>query len=589
MRQQFKKDEKLVKMYKQKYDGIKDKNAKLLIKSIRGERNQYYDYSESRILQKELSKAFEALTGYKMSECKTIDDLFNPKIVKALTSYVGDQEMIKLRQAAELILDGPFTKHSYYRPSYRSNHVGLYAAYFFSYMTRAFDNYCYTETIVERLKKDAQIHVIDVALALRARDPEVIALTEEAIMGDNSEVTLTSTMIYGIMIAGCEQELEWLGKLFLVAKGQEGIRQSILETCDMGNIKTHQYFINLILEHDLCRFSSVIRAFGTWTGLAYSDVKQKVVEKHMRLAAKYLDSDADIEAGLDSDDVVEIYMALWAQGCTEIKQVFANVERLLQNSTKYKRLVGWYFIRQSNDPLYALITALRHLDVRDPEELAWICSCISGLGLHRHDRINISAFYKPEEIESIFHQIAEIIEFIGKKSTKFTESVFPWITQTLSSEQLGQFLIGLAKASKSEKMLDRLADVVPLLEPVAREIYYKDLLKLDNPKHRKALFAGLSDRSKYAREAVVKRLSGLPLDNDEILLLVKKLTSKSATLRKAIMMVLDKQVEDQAVIAIDYLLVSKNNEQLLAGAELLELNENLQVNYTDKIAKIHTI
>jgi len=584
-KQQFEQDPQLVRVYEQKFAGIKDKNAKLLIKAIRGDKHQYYEYSQPYTITKMLYKAFEALSGYDISQCKKIDDLLNPKIVEALTLYVGEEEMVRLRLAAELVLARPYSQYSYFRPSYRSTHVVLYTDSIFSYMTLAFYNYHFTETLVERLKKDANVQMIDVAIALRERDPEVVDLIEEAIMGDNSEVTLTQTMIYGIMIAGCEQELELLGKLLLAAKRQEGIRQSILEACDMGATGSHRYFIKLILENDLCRFSSVMRAFGTWSGLAYPDVKQRVVEKHMHLAAKYLKPDADFEAGLASEDVVEIYMALWAQGCDEIEHAFTSVARLLQSPKKYKRLVGWYFIKHTNDPADAHQIALKYLHVREKEELAWICSCLGSGAFgrrHGHDK----HLYKGDEAKSKFFEIAEVVEFIGKKSTKFAESVFPWVTQTLTTENLGQVLIGIVKAHKSEEMIDKLADVAPLIGSAARETYYKDLLKLNSQKQRQDLFTGLGDRSQYTREAVVKRLGELTLDNDEILLLTKKLTSKSATMRKAIMTVLDKQAGEQVEVAIDSLLGVKNKEQLLAGAELLELNENLQAKYADNVAVI---
>jgi len=224
--------------------------------------------------------------------------------------------------------------------------------------------------------------------------------------------------------------------------------------------------------------------------------------------------------------------------------------------------------------------------MRINKELAWICSCVSTVGFYRHDYEDINIYYKKAEMESKFYEIADLVEFIGKKSTKFAESVFPWITQTLSTENLGQALIGLAKAYQRDGMMDKLADVVPLIGSAAREAYYKDLLELNNPKHRKALFTGLSDRSKYTREAIAKRLGELTLSNEEIMLLTKTLTSKSATLRKAIMTVLDKQAKAQVAVAIETLLSVKNKEQLLAGAELLELNENLQAKYADKVAVI---
>ena len=101
------------------------------------------------------------------------------------------------------------------------------------------------------------------ALALRRKEANIISLAEEAILGDNSQITISHVIITGIVKSGDSQMLEQLGKLLLAAKGQEGLRQAILETCDSGTIESHIYFINLILEHGLCRFTSVIRAFDT--------------------------------------------------------------------------------------------------------------------------------------------------------------------------------------------------------------------------------------------------------------------------------------------------------------------------------------
>ena len=57
------------------------------------------------------------------------------------------------------------------------------------------------------------------------------------------------------------------GKLLLAAKLQEGLRQAICETSDMGTLEAFRYMISIITENDLIRFSAVKRAVGTWTGL----------------------------------------------------------------------------------------------------------------------------------------------------------------------------------------------------------------------------------------------------------------------------------------------------------------------------------
>lgn len=199
-------------------------------------------------------------------------------------------------------------------------------------------------------------------------------MIEEAILGDNSTVQMSHTIISGIVKSGDERALELLGKLLLAAKGQEGLRQAILETCDSGTLSSHIYFIRLILENGLCRFSSVVRAFDTWSGLGFGDQKQEVAEKCVSLALKYLSDKNAIDMGLNSNDTTEIYLALWSLCCRDIYGATESACRLLDSPEKYKRLVGWYFIMHTNGDSYRHNIAIKYLDVRDPEELAWICA-----------------------------------------------------------------------------------------------------------------------------------------------------------------------------------------------------------------------
>ena len=60
-------------------------------------------------------------------------------------------------------------------------------------------------------------------------------------------------------------------RLLLAARQQEGLRQQILENADAGSVQTLKKFLKVCIEEDLFRYSSVIRAFDTWSGLAFAD------------------------------------------------------------------------------------------------------------------------------------------------------------------------------------------------------------------------------------------------------------------------------------------------------------------------------
>ncbi|MDR0468695.1 MAG: hypothetical protein LBH09_01825, partial [Peptococcaceae bacterium] len=336
--------------------------------------------------------AYRELCGHSAQDCATIDDFFCRKLISTLHSFFEKEELARIRDECALIMECPYS-HSIYRPSYRSRRAGAYADAFFVSMVNALNFLCYDISLEKALtsktepasstygSRDTHPYSKSVSLSgqdyriateLRHGNKKIFALIEEAILGDNSEIQISHSILSGIVKSDDQQAIEFLGKLLLAAKGQEGLRQAILETCDSGTLSSHTYFIRMILENDLCRFSSVIRAFDTWSGLAYGDQKQKVAEKCMSLALKYLSDEHAASEGLDANDATEVYLALWSICCRDLYSATDSARRLLDSPEKYKRLVGWYFITHTNDSFFRHHMAIRYLGVRDPEELAWI-------------------------------------------------------------------------------------------------------------------------------------------------------------------------------------------------------------------------
>lgn len=56
-------------------------------------------------------------------------------------------------------------------------------------------------------------------------------------MGDNSEVLLYRAIIEAVIISGNEELVADLLKLLIAARLQEGVRQQILESADVGSTK----------------------------------------------------------------------------------------------------------------------------------------------------------------------------------------------------------------------------------------------------------------------------------------------------------------------------------------------------------------
>ena len=112
---------------------------------------------------------------------------------------------------------------------------------------------------------------------------------------------------------------------------------------------------------------------------------------------------------------------------------------------------------------------------------------------------------KTERI-NLCNQLADIAELIGKKNTKFSESVFPWFTQELNASVPCGVMLGLAAYDRSVDLTRRMADFISIMNADQRLSYYSLLLNPETPEHRTSLLEGLSDKSQTVRERIVSRL-----------------------------------------------------------------------------------
>ncbi|MEL7633972.1 DUF4132 domain-containing protein [Sporomusa sphaeroides] len=548
----------------------------------------------------ELHMAYTALCGMRAENANTFAEFWNSKFENALEQLFGQEETRYLQDICTLVFEAPYA-HSIYRPSYRSRRAGNYADNFFMAIIQEVDYLFYELNLADIIRNNfTEICGFDnrLALALKSGEQEVAALTREAIMGDG-EIKLSHPIIVGVIKSGVTEQLENLGKLLLAAKGQEGIRQAILENADCGSPAAHAYFIKLILDNNLARFSSVIRAVGTWTGLAYDNAKPAVIDKCIRLAYHHLSDNAAFDAGLNSADTLEIYMALWAAAARDIYSAKAGAEGLVDVPEKYRRLTGWYFLYSTIHNKIIHEIAMQHIDIREPEELAWICCCLykdseaASVRWNWHNEGTMKSFpdimFSEERCvrQEQFQKLCAVLDFIGNKKTKFDASVFPWMWVQLEPLDAAKCLVGLAGYDRDPAMIQKLAAYLPVTDADTRRAFYINLLDPGIPKERKLLLSGLTDKSPTIKGDIVKRLGKESLRPADVEFLTATFTTQSAGLRKAVMSLLGNQQEGLIRPAIHDLINSGHDKKLLAGVELLavfgERNPQLLTEYDAKI------
>lgn len=528
-----------------------------------------------------LTSALSACWNKEPEDMESLWDFYTTQVRQAMELLVGAEEAEQtgriLNLRLKMILSSTPFRKSYHSASVRdmvpqlSGILASCAAWHFYGMT--------TAQAAEYDTEFMRGFMWHLALELSENDEAAMATVREAIFGDNSRVLFSVQIIRAIVISGNPDALDMLGKLLLAAKRQEGIRQQILENMDWGSKETTLYFLRLVQDNGLTRFSSVIRAMDTWTGLGYGSAKPALAEKCVKLAVDVLSDPAAIQRYIESSDNLEIYFALWGTAVGSLDGALPLVERLLADERPYRRLTAMYFIACSDCSDFGTKVALEHLDERDEEALAWVLRLLDDdgsrwasyecqkQGVYKDDRFP----KKREERQRIFDALEEVVEFVGNKKRTFNGSVFPWMQVELTAMPALSAMLALTALGRSEAMLDRLLNHWRDLSSDMRQYVQERLLQPEkNPEHRRLLLReSLSDRSSSVRYEALKKLSSMYLEESDMAYLCDALSSRSSEYRKQLVALLAKQGKGMLAFALDRLLVDKDERRMQGGLSLL--------------------
>lgn len=519
----------------------------------------------------------------------TLDQFWNPALVRAVTSLTGSAYAAEIYEILKLRMDGQYSYHMW-RHSYHSKDFGYYASAMIHLLSALIQSSCITQSVEELLYCNTDAvsgYKYRLALEIRRGNLKVISLVREAIMGDNSEVLISRAIIEAVIISGHEALVEDLMKLLIAARLQEGVRQQILESADVGSTKVLARIIKLCLDEDLFRYSSTIRAFDTWSGLGYGDAKPTNVKKCAEYAYACLTDEAVRREYMESENTQQAYFALWAMGCYEIRDTEEMTEKLLSDKSQYRRVLGWLFVSRSNSDAYKLHFARKYIAERDEELLAWIISCLpvthrlmgsyhqSGESYNNEPERNELFPENKAERKQLFGQLKEAAIYVGNKNRSFTGNPFDFISITLESTRIISCMMGIAGYDMNVELIDELIGLQHLMNADQRRaLIIRFLRPMTRKSHRIFLREALNDRSVLVKEVAVDRLSACWLENEDYDVLSDSLRSKSSPLRKAILSVFRKQSVDDLKQVITSMLSSQEEFQNQAAIELLlELKE----------------
>ena len=283
------------------------------------------------------------------------------------------------------------------------------------------------------------------AIVLSEDPDKYYPLIEEIFLGEHEIGAVCMSIIKAALMVEDTRYHTLVEKLLLAAQLQEGLRQMILESLDETTIPAFQHFIGVILEHNLTRFSSVVRAVDVWFGFGWEAPQQAVVKRTLELAQRYLANSTEARKGINSKDNLERYVALWAVAVYNVEEALSlAVEALNNTHTGYEASVAvLYFMQQTNKKTVEIVPfAERNFGV-EPVWDYWILRNLP----------------KGELSPILFEKIRVSVQKLPKEGKTFEGVGFRWLNITLKPLDLYHCMLTAANEDQQQILAAELSDI----------------------------------------------------------------------------------------------------------------------------------
>lgn len=378
------------------------------------------------------------------------------------------------------------------------------------------------------------------ALEIDEGNEQVLNRINELVFGDNNTGLMTREIIKGLLMSHSSQAHKWVGDLLLAAKLQEGLRQTIVECMDEGSKEGFLYLLKLILDHDLARFSSVVRALDVWTGLGIIAQKPAVIKKCLETGYRCLTEDAYAAECLASHDALLIYMGLWSMAFDDVMSTESTLKDLMAAPDKYKRMVALCLLSQTIVPHFQHRLAAPLLDDPDDEVKCWVLvnlfSDANRISMRQEYSDGLAKYMgnkgtgSPEEL---FSKLKNMLDHLPRKELIFKESLFPWCQASVSYDELIVKMLLTFTGNQTDSRVDLMLDYRNKMSADTRWEFIRAFLsKPKTSKQKTAIVELMGDKSSSVRSEAQRVVEGLPLSQDDYRIIEDLLQYKSGDLRK---------------------------------------------------------
>jgi hypothetical protein len=389
---------------------------------------------------------------------------------------------------------------------------------------------------------------------------EVFEILLDSLHGQH-EIGRTGRHVYhSFLLSNRPAAWEAMEKTLLAAQRQEGLRQAILELIDFAHPDAFRRMLRLVLEHDLLRFSAVVRGVDVWFGELWAAASAGIIKKMLQQIVEFLDNPSARARALQGKDAEAAFLALW---CTATEDAIESIEQARQllgaESAELRYVAARHLANlQLSTAQSALSPALDDADLR-VAAIAVAQSRYSGELDEGTDGLADDRFERAERL----------IPRVSDKPQKLQPIVWPWTEHTLKRSDVAACLLGLRGKRHATRLIPHL-DVMDTHHRRAAASVLVELSPWDDAT-RTAVVELAGDASPDTREVALAALEKQSLPVSDIQRLESYLTRKSGDLRRGVLAILLKQSDEAALASAARLLAAKDANQRLAGLELLRL------------------
>lgn len=527
----------------------------------------------------------------KSGKYKKPSDFVKAELKPMLGTWIPEALIPSMLYEIDNVLNYPYLE-GWYRRSFRSDRYDIYIKNICDIISRYSEprNDAPFPDYIQGKVKAQQMdcfyffpkNPFDIAYNIDTGNAQTIEYISDILNGGMAD-EISYDILKGVFFSKNHDMHVLAGKLLLAAKLQEGLRQAICETCDMGTLEAFRYMISIITENDLIRFSAVKRAVGTWTGLMPEGCKDldRITNKTMDLIVKFLDDGSAADEALKTDDAMQIHLALWSKAVISARDALDAILKISATGTHQQVITAAYFTRELFANEYKSEIA-KAMVLDHPDELdvtALVLSFVVKQNFYAKtlkeegaEKVLLNSFTGREEAEKVYSVLKNLLGGMSKKSVKFAPCVFPWNEEEFTKGDIIRVLIRISALLDDDAKKDELCGLIGDIDSAKMsksDVIELLLYSLKTDIQKDTLVSEICDKESWTRDMAYKLACNMEFTDKQYMLLEDMLRYKASDVRERVIGLLMKMDDDKLALCAERLLSDKKEEKRTAGLDII--------------------